>query len=165
MTVLFTKRLLLRPFTREDGEAMHALNADREVLRYTGDSPFENVEATANFLDAYDQYEKYSVGRMLTVRQDTGETLGWCRLKYHPESDEYDIGYRFFKKYWGNGYATESAKAAIEDGFNRLHITRIVGRARVENIASIRVLEKLGMKWVNNFVEDDENWVLYEIVC
>lgn len=93
----------MRPFRAEDGAMMYALNEDNEVLQYTGDTQFADVDAATIFLRDYDQYEKYGVGRLMVIPKETGETLGWCGLKYHPDADEYDIGYRFFKKHWGKG--------------------------------------------------------------
>ncbi|MBL1409237.1 GNAT family N-acetyltransferase [Sphingobacterium faecale] len=160
---LQTERLSLRPFRKEDGKAMYELNDDPEVLQYTGDVQFENVAAAEVFLEGYNQYVEYGVGRMIVTLKETSEILGWCGLKYHPDPNEYDIGYRFYKKHWGKGYATESAIAAMEDGFARLGMKQILGRARTENTASIRVFEKLNMEFVEEFFEDGENWVLYQI--
>ena len=160
---LHTERLSLRPFRKEDGAAMYELNDDPEVLQYTGDTQFADVAATESFLENYSQYEEYGVGRMTVILKATGEILGWCGLKYHPEEDEYDIGYRFYKRHWGKGYATESAKAIMAYGFARIGMKQIVGRARVENTASINVFDKLGMKFVKNYVEHGDDWVLYEI--
>lgn len=160
---LKTERLMLRPFRREDGAAMYELNDDPEVLQYTGDIQFADVAATECFLENYTPYEEYGVGRMIVVLKATGEILGWCGLKYHPEEDEYDIGYRFNKRNWGKGYATESAKAIMVDGFARIGMKQIVGRARVENTASIHVFDKLGMEFVKDYIEDGDNWVLYQI--
>ncbi|SMG28773.1 GNAT family N-acetyltransferase [Sphingobacterium psychroaquaticum] len=161
--ILETERLILRPFLPEDAENMYALNEDPEVLQYTGDVQFVDVEATRVFLTNYDQYEKYAVGRLLVIRKEDQEILGWCGLKYHPEEDEYDIGYRFFKKHWGKGYATESAIASMDYGQNTLGIKRIVGRARIENSASIGVFSKLNMHYVEDFEEDGQHWVLYAL--
>ncbi|ERJ58991.1 GNAT family N-acetyltransferase [Sphingobacterium paucimobilis] len=88
---------------------------------------------------------------MIVVLKATGEILRWCGLIYHPEEDEYDIGYRFYKRNWGKGYATESAKAIIADGFARIGMKQIGGRARVENTASIHVFDKLGMEFVKDY--------------
>jgi len=162
--VLTTDRLIMHPFRAEDGAMMYALNEDPEVLQYTGDVQFADVAAASAFLRDYDQYEKYGVGRLVVVLKETGETLGWCGLKYHTGADEYDIGYRFFKQHWGKGYATESAKAAVEYGFGMLKLDRIIGRARVENPASINVFNKLGMRFVGPYTEDGKNWVLYEAI-
>jgi|GEM_PF-209538 len=161
---LTTDRLTMRPFRAEDGAMMYALNDDPEVLQYTGDVQFADVAAASAFLRDYDQYEKYSVGRLVVILKETGETLGWCGLKYHPAADEYDIGYRLFKRHWGKGYATESAKAAMKYGFETLKLDRIIGRARAENPASINVFNKLGMRFVEPYTEDGMNWVLYEMV-
>jgi RimJ/RimL family protein N-acetyltransferase len=69
------------------------------------------------------------------------EFLGWCGLKYLFETNEVDLGYRFMKKFWGKGYATEAALACIEYGFATLNLHQIVGRALPGNLASIKVLE------------------------
>lgn len=160
---LHTERLSLRPFRKEDGAAMYELNDDPEVLQYTGDTQFADIAAAESFLENYSQYEEYGVGRMTVILKATGEILGWCGLKYHPEEDEYDIGYRFYKRHCGKGYATESAKAIMADGFARIGMKQIVGRARVENTASINVFDKLGMEFVKNYVEDGDDWVVYQI--
>jgi RimJ/RimL family protein N-acetyltransferase len=80
------------------------------------------------------------------------EFIGWCGLKYLPETNEVDLGYRFMKKFWGNGYATEAALACIEYGFTRLNLRLVVGRALPANLASIKVLEKCGMKYLHEEV-------------
>lgn len=160
---LETARLIMRPFRPEDAEAFFELNEDDEVLKYTGDTQFKDVEECRNFLRSYDQYERFSVGRLLVINKETQEILGWCGLKYHPDTQHYDIGYRFFKKHWGKGYATESATAAIRYGFDSLGIERITGYADKENLASIHIFDKLGMKYCKDYVEDNRNWVLYEI--
>ena len=158
-----TERLFLRPFRKEDGAAMYELNDDPEVLQYTGDVQFENMQAVETFLENYSQYVDYGVGRLIVIFKETGEILGWCGLKYHPETEEYDIGYRFHRRYWGKGYATESAIAVLKDGVDRMGIKEVVGRARVENKASIHVFDKLQMLFVEEFIEDDQNWVLYKV--
>lgn len=160
---LYTERLHLRTFKREDGAMMYALNDDIEVLQYTGDKQFADISAAEEFLENYDQYKKYGVGRMIVKLKETGEILGWCGLKYDIMSDQYDIGYRFFKKYWHMGFATESARVIVADGFTRLNIKRIIGRAHAENTASIHVFDKIGMKYVHSFIEDGHQWVLYAL--
>jgi len=158
-----TQRLQMRPFEEEDAEEMMALNDDPEVLQYTGDVQFQSLEALRAFLRNYAQYERFHVGRLLLINKETQEVLGWCGLKYDEKLQEYDIGYRLFKKYWGYGYATEGALVCLNYGFNILGINSIVGRSRVENKASIRVFEKLNMKFESPYVEDGHSWVLYRI--
>jgi ribosomal-protein-alanine N-acetyltransferase len=86
----------------------------------------------------------------VVIRKQDSAWLGWCGLKQH--ADYVDLGFRFFRKSWGNGYATESAMACLEYGINELNIKHIVGRVAIGNNASVRVLEKFEMTfWKNEF--------------
>ncbi|MNK32875.1 Spermidine N(1)-acetyltransferase [compost metagenome] len=159
--ILETPRLYLREMTREDAESAFLLNSDPEVLRYTGDEPFESVEETREFLEKYESYKKYGVGRWAVILTETNEYLGWCGLKYTPELDEFDIGYRLMKKYWGFGYATEAAEACLELGFKQFNMQTIVGRVMPENTSSIRVLEKIGLSYMENRFTDGTEELIY----
>lgn len=161
MIIFETPRLLLREMTPEDAENAYILNLDPEVLRYTGDDPFESVEEAREFLEKYESYEKYGFGRWAVILKETGEYLGWCGLKYTPELDEFDIGYRLMKKFWGKGYATEAAEACLNLGFNQFGMKTIVGRAMPENEASVRVLEKIGLTYLKNRITDGTEEVIY----
>ncbi|MBU2493738.1 MAG: GNAT family N-acetyltransferase [Bacteroidetes bacterium] len=74
-----------------------------------------------------------------------------------------DIGFRISKKYWGNGIATETAKAVLQFAFIELNIKTVLARVIKENIASIKVIEKLGMKFRNSFTDKLGEWLVYEI--
>jgi len=89
--------------------------------------------------------------------------IGWCGLKYDPAANEYDLGYRFIQNYWGKGYATEAARGVLE--YCREHLTgkRIVGKALIENVASIRVLEKIGMQFERNEEDSDGTVAVYSL--
>jgi RimJ/RimL family protein N-acetyltransferase len=153
----------MRRLTKEDATDFYNLNLDDEVLKYTGDQPFKNLQSSIEFLTNYDQYDKYGVGRLAVIDKTTLKFIGWCGLKYSQEKNEFDIGFRFFKNYWNKGYATETAKKCLEFGFNKLKIETIVGRAMKENIGSIKVLEKIGMKFKENFDFDGQEGVIYEL--
>ncbi len=143
--ILETPRLHLRRFEVADAESFYHLNRDPEVMRYTGDVAFASIAASEAFLRSYRAYEDGGFGRMTVVLRNVGDILGWCGLKRHPDG-MVDLGYRFHRKYWGHGYATEAARACLDDGFrNDLNLHEIVGRTARENTASVRVLEKLGM--------------------
>ena len=144
--VITTPRLVLREFVLQDAPALYELNADPEVMRYTGDPPFASVQEAEDFVRGYDHYRVHGFGRWAVVLRETGEFIGWCGLKRN-ELAQVDIGFRFFRKCWGNGYATESARATLAYGFDELEMDEIVGRAARANTASIRVLEKLGMEF------------------
>lgn len=137
---------MLRQFAIEDAPALYDLNSDPEVMKYTGDFPFASVEEAEDFVSGYDHYRDYGYGRWSVILRETGEFIGWCGLKLN-ELGQVDIGFRFFRKHWGKGYATESARATLAYGFSELEMEEIIGRAAKANTASIRVLEKLGMKY------------------
>jgi len=145
--LLETPRLLLREFNPADASSLLALNADPEVLRYTGDVPFADLTAAQSFVQGYDQYARHGYGRWAAVAKTGGEFLGWCGLKYHPDTAETDLGFRFLRTCWGQGYATEAAQACARYGLVELGLPYLIGRVMLENTASIRVLEKVGFKY------------------
>lgn len=162
--ILETPRLLLRKKVVEDAPFFFELNSDPLVTKYTGDGAFENLKAAENIVKyVIGQYEKNGYGRWLVADKITGETLGWCGLKFHDDTKDTDIGYRFMQKHWGKGYATESAKACVEYGFKHFNLNRIIGNAMKDNVASINVFKKLGMTFLEeNFLHDLPS-VTYEI--
>lgn len=144
---------------------MLELNSDPEVLKFTGDKAFSSLDEARIFLENYDQYSLYGFGRWAVIQKSTGNFIGWCGLKYSAMTDEVDIGFRFFKAAWNQGFATEAAQKCIELGFDSFGIKRIVGRAMADNIASVKVLEKLGLTFLKEFDFDGEEGVIYEILC
>ncbi len=152
MPVLFeTERLILREFEERDSNALFMLNNDPEVLKYTGDPPFQSEKDALSFIRSYDDYRSKGMGRWAVLNKKDHSFIGWCGLKKH-EDGMIDLGFRFYRKEWGKGYATESAAACLDFGIRQMGLREIVGRAARENKASIRVLEKIGMK----YWKDDE---------
>ncbi|MGL4581624.1 MAG: GNAT family N-acetyltransferase [Flavobacterium sp.] len=159
--ILETERLLLRELTIDDATNFYQLNLNPNVMRYTGDDAFSSVEEAHTFLANYSDYERNGYGRWAVIRKEDNAFLGWCGLKYNADIGETDIGFRFFEEFWNKGYATESAKACLEYGFTTLGLPHIIGRAMRENMASIKVLEKIGLVYDNEFDFDDHIGVLY----
>lgn len=144
MTSLFeSDRLYFREFIEKDAQDLFDLNSDPDVVRYTGDPPFKNIESALEFVKDYDHYQKHGFGRWAVIKKENNAFIGWCGLKYN-EDDEVDIGFRFFQKEWGKGYATEAVRATIEYGIKDLKMTQFIGRTAHKNHASIKVLEKVG---------------------
>jgi ribosomal-protein-alanine N-acetyltransferase len=142
-----TPRLILREMTEADAGHLLALNQNPNVMRYiVGEPPLTtHAEALAVLHErVFPQYAR-GLGRWACIARNSTDFLGWCGIKHVPEADEYDIGYRFFEPYWGQGYATEAAAAARDFALRHLPGKRVVGRAMRENVASRRVLEKIGM--------------------
>ncbi len=161
--VATTERLWLRELTPEDAAGMFALNANEEVLRYTGDAPFASVEAAREFLASYDHYRRHEFGRWAVVIRNTGAFAGFCGLKRNSSDGAVDLGFRIARELWGYGYATEAARAALDLGFGRYGLSRIIARAMPGNAASHRVLRKLSFVEVGDVVEADGTWTLYEL--
>ena len=147
--IVETERLVLREYTEEDAPAFFRLNSDPEVMRYVPDKPMKNVDEARNVLITHPlvDYRQRGFGRWACILKSNGEHIGFCGPKYLPEIGEVDLGFRFTRANWGKGYATEAARASVQDAFDRLNLDQIVGLAEPENHASIRVLEKIGMQF------------------
>lgn len=141
-----TRRLRHRAFTVADAEAFFALNGNVEVMRLTGEPPLRSVEEARAAIAAYPDFETVGYGRWACELKDTGEVVGFCGLKFLPELDAVDVGYRFLPRYWGRGLATEACVASVRFGFETLGLTKIIGLVLPANLASIRVLEKAGLR-------------------
>lgn len=147
--ILETDRLLLREYVEDDAEAFYKLNADPEVVRFVPDKQLLNVEQARRTLIDHPiaDYRRHGFGRGACILKSTGEQIGFAGLKYLDELGEVDVAYRFLRKYWGQGLATEVALASIRYGFAALGLKRIIGLVMPKNIASLRVLEKTGLRY------------------
>jgi len=145
---LETARLLLREFVEEDAEWFFRLNTDPQVLRFVPDQQLLSVEQARQILldHPITDYQKYGFGRGACILKSTGEPIGFAGLKYLEELGEVDVAYRLMPPTWGMGLATEVSRAAISYGFANLGLKQIIGLVMPENIASVRVLEKIGLR-------------------
>ena len=162
--IISTKRLYLREIIIDDYIHFYNLNKDKEVLKYTGDIPFANKDEAKLFLSNYlKQYSLYKMGRWAVCLKSDNTFLGWCGLKFHPKEKIVDVGYRFYKKYWNKGYATEATKASLQYGFETLKLKSIIAHVHKENTASHKVALKSGLKFIKDFIYDDKPAKLYKI--
>lgn len=155
---LETKRLRLRALRPEDAADIFELDTDPLVHQFLGNQPIHSPEqAEAIVADIRRQYEQWGIGRWALEEKRSGAFVGWSGLKF-VEDDEsghqnyYDLGYRLLPRFWGKGYATESAQEALRFGFEELGLTEIVGTVNELNAASRRVLEKCGLQFVKKYV-------------
>lgn len=162
--ILETKSLLLRNFALEDASFMLALNDDSEVQKFTGDLPFRDVREVERFIIEYLHTHPSYLSRWTMLHKESSEYLGWCGLNKDFQTGEVDLGFRLLKSARNQGYATEGAIACLEYGFNKIGLERIIGRARIENKASIRVLEKAGMKFENELVYLGGTSLLFSLI-
>jgi RimJ/RimL family protein N-acetyltransferase len=143
-----TARLNLREFVATDFAAVHAYSSDPRVTRYLFFGP-RDEESTAEYLEELlaSQRELPRVRFELAVEEiASGKLIGACDLSLI-ESHVVDLGYMLGTEQWGKGYATEIAQALVDAAFFDLRAERVISTVDVNNGASIRVLEKIGMRW------------------
>jgi RimJ/RimL family protein N-acetyltransferase len=92
----------------------------------------------------FHDYATYGYGRFACVWKATGEVIGFSGIKYVPEIEDNELGYRFLPEYWGRGLATEAGAASIEFARTTLRLGRLVAMVHPDNVASARVVTKLG---------------------
>ncbi len=161
-----TERLVLRAMTTEDAEAFYRLNSHPDVMRYTGEDPMPSVAAAREAIEPYPDWDNPSYGRWACVLRSQGPDaplIGFCGLKFLPETEEVDIGFRLLPEYWGRGLATEAAHATLNFGFATLGLSEIVAMVMPDNHASIRVLTKLGLQLAGDieyFGETVQRWTI-----
>jgi len=133
-------------------------------MRFTGEPPLNSLEDARQAIANYPDFDTVGYGRWACVLKDTGAVIGFCGLKYLPELDEVDVGFRFLPEYWGQGIATETSSACIAFGFDVLKLNRILGLVLAENEASIRVLEKCGLTRNGTVTYEGDCALKYEIL-
>jgi RimJ/RimL family protein N-acetyltransferase len=143
-----TGRLILRCFTLEDCEAFFRLGSDPEIIRYAQSTPLESLAAAREAMHRLPlhDYATYGYGRFACVWKATGAVVGFSGVKFVPEIDDNELGYRFFPAYWGMGLATEAGRASIAFARDVLRLNRLVGLVHPDNLASAQVLRKLGFE-------------------
>jgi ribosomal-protein-alanine N-acetyltransferase len=164
-TLLTTLRLIIREFTVADLDSFHALASDPDVVRYLAFGPTSLGESEALLQTSLDaQVTDPRVSYALAVEERVGGAIvGSCGLEIDPEmTDSAEIYYVFRRESWGMGYATESGGAVIAHAMHTLGLRRVWAHASLDNPASIRVMEKLGMAFEGK-VGGEHHW--REDVC
>jgi RimJ/RimL family protein N-acetyltransferase len=144
-----TSRLALRPFTERDVEPLHTILGAEGILRYFPQTDPPSRERVERLIAGQlKHWQEWGYGWWAVEPRPGNELAGWAGLQYLPDTDEVEVGYLLGKSYWGRGLATEAAGASLGYGFARLEVQEIVGIVHPENVASQRVLEKIGMRFV-----------------
>ena len=153
---LETSRLRLRPFVDTDADALFALHRDAHVLRYWDSPPWTDPARAKRFLATCRQMADEGTGARLAMeRASDGAFLGWCGLsRWNPDFRSASLGYVLVEGAWGQGYATEGAGALLQWAFETLDLNRVQAETDTRNLASARVLEKLGFRREGTLRED-----------
>src|SRR5688572_21808133 len=164
MTTIVTSRLSLRPVSIDEVDALHAMWTDADVRRYLWDDviiPRERAEEVVRSIIT--SFERDGRG-MWCIYEHAGHTpCGFCGFLPRESAEPAELIYGLLPAAWGRGYATESARAVIEYAFGTLNVAHIVAATDVPNGASIRVMERLGMRFVRREAVNGVELVFYGI--
>lgn len=146
-----TARLTLRRWQEDDIAPMAQIDADPEVMRYIGDGRVRDLDQTREDVARWERgWEEHGFGLFALEERGSGELLGFTGLSiphFLPEIlPAVEIGWRLARHRWGQGFATEAARAVLEFAFEDRGLTRVVGVTHVENAASLRVMRRIGMR-------------------
>jgi RimJ/RimL family protein N-acetyltransferase len=162
-----TPRVRLEPWQPDDWRALHAIASEPEVMRYiTNGAPWNETqtqEFVARQLRHFSE-RNYCLWKLIVKSADaqSGETVdGLCGIQPLVETNEIEIGYWLAQRHWGHGIATEAARAAARDAFERVGLDRLVAVARKENAASLRIMQKIGMTYERDHIHRNIPVVLY----
>jgi len=147
--LLETERLLLRQLTTDDAEFIFELLNDPSFIQNIGDRHIQTIDDACAYIvnGPVKSYEKNGFGLYLVVLKDTNESIGMCGLIKREGLEDVDIGYALLPRFWAKGYAIEAARATREYAKNVIGLKRIVAIVDPANQGSIRVLEKLGLRY------------------
>ena len=149
MTILETERLLLRQFTTDDAQCIFELLNEPSWIQNIGDRNIRTMEDACSYIvnGPVASYAKNGFGLYLVTLKETNESIGMCGLIKRDSLEDVDIGYALLPKYWSKGYAVEAARATKAYAKDVIGLKRIVAIVDPANEGSIRVLEKIGLRY------------------
>lgn len=149
MPVIETKRLNLRQFNLDDAPFALTLLNEPSFLRYIGDKKVRTLEDARQYLShgPIESYERNGFGLLLVELKETHTSIGMCGLLKRDELPDADIGFAFLPDYWNKGFAFEAAAAVMKDARERLKLERILAIVNPDNYASMKLLERLGLRF------------------
>ena len=163
--ILETERLYTRHLTIDDAPFILELLNDPSFIQNIGDRNVRTIADAESYITKgpVSSYEKNGFGLDLVILKETDESIGICGLIKRVTLEDVDIGYAFLPKFWKKGYAVESARAVLEYGLTVKNLKRIVAITLEENKGSVRVLERIGLKFekIIKLEGDDEELMLF----
>jgi RimJ/RimL family protein N-acetyltransferase len=149
VTILETERLILRQMTTDDAGFILELLNEPSFIQNIGDRHIRTIEDACSYIvnGPVKSYEKNGFGLWLIVLKETNEPIGMCGLIRRDTLEDVDIGYALLPRFWSKGYAVEAAQATKAYAKDVIRLKRIVAIVDPANESSIRVLEKLGLRY------------------
>ena len=159
-----TERLLLRQFTIDDLDDLYFIYSHPDLSKYlSNEQPLRLDQTRAAINSIIESWQQHKFGVWAVVYKKHRKLIGHCGLKFLENTPEVQIGYLLLKDYWRRGLGTEAAAAVLKYGFEVVKLERIVAIAKPENIASRRVMEKIGMKYEKDAYYYDNDVVYYSL--
>jgi RimJ/RimL family protein N-acetyltransferase len=147
--IIKTTHLALCPLVPDNSSTLHQIYLSEGVLQYFPNPVPPPVEKVQRFIDRQAlHWQKHGYGNWGIKVGSGDEIVGWAGLQYVPELDETEVGFLFDRPYWGKGYATEAASASLRYGFVQINLDHIIALVHPKNIASQRVIQKCGLKYI-----------------
>lgn len=147
LPVIETARLRLRTMRPEDVSSIHSIWSDPEVMKYIPVVLFRTPEEIGEFIAlSLQRWEERGFGIFAVTIKENDELVGYCGLQYLDGTPEVEIYYGLSKVSWNRGIATEAARAVIKFGFEQVKLENIAGVTLPDNVASQKVLEKIGLE-------------------
>lgn len=149
MYVAETAHLQLRELTSDDAQFIFELLTDPDFIRNIGDRGVHSVADAQHYIESGPRasYARYGYGLYLVELKDPVTAIGMCGLLRRDSHDDVEIGFALLPRFRRNGYTVEAARAVMQLGLGALGLSRIVAIAAPFNIPSIKILERLGMKY------------------
>lgn len=143
-----TERLIIRPFTAQDIDALYLMNSNSAMLKYIPTDPFTDREQAGVLFHnvILEDYLQRGFGRWAVEHKADKKVIGFCGPKFIPEFNEVELGYRYFPEYWGMGIGSEAAQAALEM-FPQFGIDKAIALILEGNLGSEGVAKRVGMHW------------------
>jgi RimJ/RimL family protein N-acetyltransferase len=167
MQILETSRLTLRYITSRDADALMPILGDAEVMQFSIIGVHSKKQIKQFIEQRLISYLEYGFGLYAVVHKQNQELIGYCGffIQSIEQQKEVEVGYRLARKYWGQGLATESAKAVVEYGQQRFNFQSFVCLIETENSRSIRVANKLGMTLEKKIIYHGLDVAMYSLNC
>lgn len=150
-----TDRLILRRYNLNDAPFIHSLLNSEGWIKNIGDRKIKTVDDAVNYirLNYFTSYEMWGYGPFLVSLKNSGKSIGSSGLYRRDDIGHPDIGFAFLPEFWNQGFAFEASKAVMRFAEKKLNIEKITGITLPDNLPSKRLLEKLGLSEIGNYID------------
>lgn len=156
MKIIETDRLILRKINQNDYKEMKSILQNKDLMIIGWGKTYSDDEVQTWINKIMEQYEKYGYSYYIVIEKNSNSVIGIMGIipVNIKNTDYIEIAYILKQEYWGNGYATEGIEGCISYAFSIFNADKIIAQVIPENKSSIKVLERLGMKFIDEYVRD-----------